>query len=162
MPAFYSYAYPAPAGFAAAKVKPAAAFCSKELGEFLLPYDAMRERARSRRDADGILAEHLRSGGGSGEMGPRGAGVRDRRTREVRVVPQPSGSGRRNHLAVALRPRTGGGDNERSGVVEGSQGGERRPATSGAFVFPIRRPTCSPTWAGRCSTRPASWSRSTT
>ena len=41
--AFYSYAYPAPEGFAAAKVKPGAAFFSKELGEFILPYDAVRK-----------------------------------------------------------------------------------------------------------------------
>jgi hypothetical protein len=41
-PAFYSYAYPAPDGFAAAKVAPAEAFFSKELGEFVLPYDAVR------------------------------------------------------------------------------------------------------------------------
>ena len=41
-PAFYSYAYPAPAGFAAAKVAPAGAFFSKELGEFILPYDTVR------------------------------------------------------------------------------------------------------------------------
>jgi hypothetical protein len=40
--AFYSYAYPAPEGFAAAKVEPAAAFWSKDLGEFILPYDAVR------------------------------------------------------------------------------------------------------------------------
>ena len=40
--AFYSYAYPAPEGFAAAKVMPAAAYFSKELGEFILPYDAVR------------------------------------------------------------------------------------------------------------------------
>jgi hypothetical protein len=40
--AFYSYAYPAPAGFSAAKVQPDAAFFSKELGEFILPYDAVR------------------------------------------------------------------------------------------------------------------------
>lgn len=41
-PAFYSYAYPAPTGFADAKVRPAQAFFSKELGEFILPYDAVR------------------------------------------------------------------------------------------------------------------------
>jgi hypothetical protein len=41
-PAFYSYAYPAPPGFAAASVKPAEAFWSKELSEFILPYDAVR------------------------------------------------------------------------------------------------------------------------
>ena len=40
--AFYSYAYPAPDGFASAPVRPAQAFFSKELGEFILPYDAVR------------------------------------------------------------------------------------------------------------------------
>src|SRR4030095_6894374 len=35
--AFYSYAYPAPEGFSAARVLPKEAFFSKELGEFLLP-----------------------------------------------------------------------------------------------------------------------------
>ena len=55
--AFYSYAYPAPEGFAVAKVKPGVAFFSKELGEFLLPYDAMR----SARDPDAALMEFLQS-----------------------------------------------------------------------------------------------------
>ena len=41
-PAFYSYAYPAPAGFATAKVLPDAAYFDKNFGEFLLPYDAVR------------------------------------------------------------------------------------------------------------------------
>jgi hypothetical protein len=40
--AFFSYAYPPPQGFAAARVRPEQAFFSKELGEFLLPYDAVR------------------------------------------------------------------------------------------------------------------------
>jgi Family of unknown function (DUF5996) len=55
--AFYSYAYPAPEGFAASRVKPAAALFSKELSEFLLPYAAMR-RAR---DPDAALMEFLQS-----------------------------------------------------------------------------------------------------
>jgi Family of unknown function (DUF5996) len=42
-PAFYAYAYPEPAGFATAKVEPAAAFYSADLKEFILPYDAVRE-----------------------------------------------------------------------------------------------------------------------
>ena len=42
-PAFYAYAYPEPAGFANASVKPPAAFYSAELKEFVLPYDAVRE-----------------------------------------------------------------------------------------------------------------------
>ena len=42
-PAFYAYAYPEPPGFAAAEVRPDAAFYSREKGEFLLPYDAVRQ-----------------------------------------------------------------------------------------------------------------------
>jgi hypothetical protein len=44
--AFYSYAYPEPAGFADARVQPAEAFYNKDLGEFLLPYDVVRKSAR--------------------------------------------------------------------------------------------------------------------
>ena len=55
--AFYSYAYPAPDGFAAARVRPAQAYFSKELGEFILPYDAMRTAA----DPDAALMEFLQS-----------------------------------------------------------------------------------------------------
>jgi len=48
-PAYYSYAYPAPEGFAAARVEPGAASWSKELGEFVLPYDAVRTAAEPAR-----------------------------------------------------------------------------------------------------------------
>ena len=41
-PAFYSYVYPEPAGYRAARVKPDAAFFSEALGEYILPYDAVR------------------------------------------------------------------------------------------------------------------------
>jgi hypothetical protein len=41
-PAFYSYAYPEPPGFRTAQVRPAAAFFNEALGEFILPYDAVR------------------------------------------------------------------------------------------------------------------------
>jgi hypothetical protein len=77
-PAFYSYAYPTPACFAAAKVQPAEAFYSKELGEFILPYDAVRT-ARSGDCADGVSPKHVSGRGGSGEMGSQGSGVRARR-----------------------------------------------------------------------------------
>ena len=56
-PAFYSYAYPAPEGFAAAKVKPKEAFFSPALGEFILPYDAVRNA----RDPEATLMEFLQS-----------------------------------------------------------------------------------------------------
>jgi len=45
-PAFYSYAYPQPAGFAEAAISPPAAFYAKDFGEFILPYDAVREAPR--------------------------------------------------------------------------------------------------------------------
>jgi hypothetical protein len=45
-PAFYSYAYPEPAGFRATAVRPDAAFFSEALGEFILPYDAVRTAAQ--------------------------------------------------------------------------------------------------------------------
>ena len=40
--AFYSYAYPAPTGFGSAAVGPTQAYFSQQLGEFILPYDAVR------------------------------------------------------------------------------------------------------------------------
>ena len=73
-PAFYSYAYPAPAGFAEARVAPTRR-SSPELGEFILPYDAVRTAREPERHADGVFAEHLRRRGRSGEMGSQGAGV---------------------------------------------------------------------------------------
>lgn len=56
-PAFYSYAYPAPAGFREAIIRPRAAVYSSELGEFLLPYDEVRTAA----DPDAVLLEFLQS-----------------------------------------------------------------------------------------------------
>jgi len=41
-PSFYAYAVPEPAGLKEARVQPAAAYYHRELGEFLLPYDAVR------------------------------------------------------------------------------------------------------------------------
>ena len=55
--AFYSYAYPAPDGYAAAPVRSAQAFFSQELGEFILPYDAVR----SANDPDRALMDFLQS-----------------------------------------------------------------------------------------------------
>jgi hypothetical protein len=41
--AFYSYAYPEPAGFSQASIKPDAAFYSADFREFILPYDVVRQ-----------------------------------------------------------------------------------------------------------------------
>ena len=56
-PAFYCYAYPEPAGFRTTKVRPGAAFFSEALGEFILPYDAVRTAA----NPDQALLEFLQS-----------------------------------------------------------------------------------------------------
>ena len=56
-PAFYSYAYPTPEGFSRAKVRPADAFFNGDLGEFILPYEAVRRAPDPRRD----LMEFLQS-----------------------------------------------------------------------------------------------------
>ncbi|MCW5890991.1 MAG: hypothetical protein KIT14_10615 [bacterium] len=56
-PAYYSYAYPSPDGFADEPVQPGDAFWSKDLGEFVLPYDAVRTAA----DPDAVLLAFLQS-----------------------------------------------------------------------------------------------------
>lgn len=54
---FYSYAYPTPDGFKDGQVKPDAARFDQGLGEFVLPYEAMRTSA----DPAAALMEFLRS-----------------------------------------------------------------------------------------------------
>jgi hypothetical protein len=44
-PAFYSYAVPEPPGLKEARVLPEAAYYHRELGEFILPYEAVRNAA---------------------------------------------------------------------------------------------------------------------
>jgi hypothetical protein len=56
-PLFYSYAYPAPDGFAEAKVAPEEARWDSALGEFVLDYDAVRTAA----DPDQTLLRFLRT-----------------------------------------------------------------------------------------------------
>ena len=52
-PAFYAYAVPAPAGLGDARIEPPAAFYHRELGEFILPYEAVRTAVGP---ADAIIA----------------------------------------------------------------------------------------------------------
>jgi len=53
--AFYAYSIPKPDGFETAKIRPAAAIYPPELGEWVLPYDAMRRS----KDPDGELLSFL-------------------------------------------------------------------------------------------------------
>jgi hypothetical protein len=56
-PAFYSYAYPEPPQFSGASIKPAGAFYSTDLREFILPYDVVRQSE----DPDHVLLDFLQS-----------------------------------------------------------------------------------------------------
>jgi hypothetical protein len=55
--AFYSYAYPEPAGFSEAPVKPGSSFYSTDLREFILPYDIVRQS----HSPDEILLDFLQT-----------------------------------------------------------------------------------------------------
>jgi Family of unknown function (DUF5996) len=56
-PIYYAYMAPEPAGYADAAVQPAAASYSQALGEYVLPYDAVRTAA----DPDATLLDFLQS-----------------------------------------------------------------------------------------------------
>jgi hypothetical protein len=55
--AFYAYAYPEPDGFQGYPVKPDVAYYLKEMGEFVLPYEAVRTAD----DPDAMLLDFLQS-----------------------------------------------------------------------------------------------------
>jgi hypothetical protein len=54
-PAFYAYAVPEPAGFKEAAVRPAAASYHRELGEFILPYEAVRTAPSPAREIEAFV-----------------------------------------------------------------------------------------------------------
>ena len=56
-PAFYSYAYPTPEGFAESKSAPEGAYFDQKLGEFVLPYEVVR----TSRDPEATLMAFLES-----------------------------------------------------------------------------------------------------
>ncbi|WP_122465008.1 DUF5996 family protein [Brevundimonas lutea] len=56
-PSFYAYAYPTPAGYAEASIRPDAARFDTSLGEFLLPYEAVRTAP----DPEAMLLDFLQS-----------------------------------------------------------------------------------------------------
>jgi hypothetical protein len=55
--AFYCYAYPQPPGFAAAAVKPGETYYDQGLGQFILPYDVVRQA----QSPDDCLMQYLHS-----------------------------------------------------------------------------------------------------
>ncbi len=78
---FYAYAYPQPAGFGAWPVQPDAAYYHGDLGEFLLPYRAVRTAA----DPDATLLSFFQSTyAAAAELG-----AWDRAALEAEPVPRP-------------------------------------------------------------------------
>jgi len=56
-PAFYSYAYPEPPGFAKARIETSGGYYDPQLKEFLLPYDVVRQAVDPDRTLMGFLQE---------------------------------------------------------------------------------------------------------
>jgi hypothetical protein len=56
-PSFYAYAVPEPQGLKEARVQPAAAYYHRDMGEFILPYDAVRSAA----DPEGAIRQFVES-----------------------------------------------------------------------------------------------------
>jgi hypothetical protein len=95
-PAFYSYAYPSPEGFASAPVAPGEAYYDKTLGEYLLPYDAVRRASDPEATLMGFLESSYRAaadlGGWNREMLECAPGE-PRRPRPISTSPsRPHGS----------------------------------------------------------------------
>ena len=95
-PIFYAYAYPTPDGYSDASVSPDTAFWLEQLGEFALPYDAVRSaadlppgtrvatslrrggrRRRSERSPEFVPRVHARRGRRSARLGPVCSRVRE-------------------------------------------------------------------------------------
>jgi len=66
-PMFYAYAAPEPPGFSQASVKPAAAFYSKELPEFFLPYEQVRTSNSPQSDLMSFLETTYNAGADLGK-----------------------------------------------------------------------------------------------
>jgi len=66
-PAFYAYAAPEPPGFNQARLKPPAAFYSKDLSEFILPYEAVRRSGSPQADLASFLETTYEAGADLGK-----------------------------------------------------------------------------------------------
>ena len=99
-PAFFSYAYPEPEGFAWAPMRPDATYYDAELGQFILPYDAVRQAQSPDATLMDYLQQHVCSGRRPRALGPGGLGTSGR-PMTVALSPLPSGPG---HSAQCATP----------------------------------------------------------
>ena len=95
-PTFYAYAVPEPAGLKDAAVRPAAARYHRELGEFVLPYDAVRTAS----SPDEALTAFVDSTYEQAATLARGIALRSNGPN-----PSPGGSGSRGPVTSVTRPR---------------------------------------------------------
>jgi hypothetical protein len=65
-PAFYAYAVPEPAGFKDVRARPDAAYYHRGLGEFILPYEAVRTSASPEAAIQAFVESTYESGAGLG------------------------------------------------------------------------------------------------
>src|SRR5207244_10038578 len=91
-PAFYSYAYPEPPGFRAAQVSPGEAFFSAELGEFILPYEAVRSAANPDETLTAFLQSTYEAAANAGHWDRAALECAPGEPGEPRPVPRLSGS----------------------------------------------------------------------
>ena len=87
-PMFYAYAYPEPPGYRTAAIQPAEAAFDPRYGEFLLPYDAVRQAA----DPDAAALAFFRSDVRGGRR-PRRTGTGRCSNRRSRPAGRPTGRG---------------------------------------------------------------------
>jgi hypothetical protein len=66
-PMFYAYAAPEPAGFKDAAIRPAAAFYTKDLSEFFLPYESVRSSSSREADLNAFLTSTYNAGADLGK-----------------------------------------------------------------------------------------------
>ena len=66
-PVFYAYAAPEPTGFKEAAIDPGAAFYSKEMSEFFLPYEAVRNSSSPESDLAAFLKTTYDAGANLGK-----------------------------------------------------------------------------------------------
>ena len=70
-PAFYAYAYPEPQGFKDYPIQPQEAFYHKEMGEFLIPYDVVRNA----KSPDDVLMTFLQTSYEARQPVPNGTDI---------------------------------------------------------------------------------------
>ena len=87
--AFYAYAYPTPEGFSKHPVQPKAAYFHDKLGEFILPYEAVRTAENPEEHTYVISPDHLRRCRDPRQLGSQRVGTKPRTWHEQAETERP-------------------------------------------------------------------------